>query len=91
MISSDNLSFLILLIMHLSDLLKDYNNLIKVFEKSLKQKDKKIAFLLLNHIKEPRLLYRYANIFHEKLPPQAESIVLNSRLFSYLYSTLIIK
>jgi hypothetical protein len=88
MISSNDLSFLILLVMYLSDLLKDYNNLVKLFEKSLKQKNKNIAFLLLNHVKEPRLLYRYANTFHEKLPFQAESIVLKDRLFRYLYLNL---
>ena len=79
---------MILLVMYLSDLLKDYNNLVKLFEKSLKQKNRNIAFLFLNHIKEPRLLYRYANTFHEKLPHQVESIVLNDRLFRYLYLTL---
>jgi hypothetical protein len=77
--------------MYISDLLKDYNNLIKLFENSLKQKNKNIAFLLLKRIKEPRLLYKYANTFQEKLPPQAELIVLKDRLFGYLYLTLIKK
>lgn len=74
--------------MILSDLLKDYNNLVKLFEKSLNQKNRNIAFLFLNRIKEPRLLYRYAKTFHEKLPSQAESIVLNDRLFRYLYLSI---
>jgi len=71
--------------MRISDLLKDNNNIIKVFEKALIEKNKKIASALLSNIKEPRLLYRYFVTFRKRLPPKIESFLLQEPLFGHLY------
>ncbi|MEM3509395.1 MAG: hypothetical protein QXL51_00640 [Candidatus Aenigmatarchaeota archaeon] len=78
--------------MNISDLLKDPSKLNETFEKTLNEKDKETADLLVPYIKEPYLIYRYAKeIVGGKVSDELEEVIAQSEEDSLSYVKEVIR
>jgi lambda repressor-like predicted transcriptional regulator len=75
--------------MNLGDLLKKSPE--KIFAIALEKKEKELADLLIDYVKDPFLLYDYADVFNERLQPKFEDIIAQDAEASYYYALNILQ
>jgi hypothetical protein len=77
--------------MNIEELIKNPRKLEDVFENVVDAGNKKLADLLVPYIKDPYLIFRYAQLVEDKVSSELEDIIAQDHFYSYLYAHNVLK